>query len=57
MIDEFGDRMKLYEGLANVRFLPGAIVVVERRVLVECDLDLRSIEDRPLALFTDRVEP
>lgn len=28
-------------------------LVVERRVLVECDLDLRSIEDRPAALFTD----
>ena len=28
-------------------------LVVERRVLVECDLDLRSIEDRPSALFTD----
>ena len=24
--DDFGDRMKMYEGLANVRLLPGAIV-------------------------------
>lgn len=28
-------------------------LVVERRIIVECDLDLRGIEDRCAALFTD----
>jgi len=45
--EELADLPPLHDARKDPNF------VVERRVLVECDLDLRSIEDRPSALFTD----